>query len=60
MSFSKVNKNTYWVKASYINMEDPIKMIPKGLFIVHPKISKKSKNTFLGLKLRKICIVKVD
>ena len=57
--FQKVNKNTFWVKASYMNMEYPIEMKPKGLFIGHPKISKKSMNTLLGSELRKICIVKV-
>ena len=30
-SFWKVNKNTFWVKASCMNMEDPIEMKPKGL-----------------------------
>ena len=59
-SFWKVNKNTFWVKASYINMGDPIEMKPKGLFRGHPKISKKSKNTSLGLKLEEICLVKVN
>ena len=59
-SFWKVNKNTFWVKASYMNMEDPIEMIPKGLLRGHPKISKKSKNTYLGLKLEEIFFVKVD
>ena len=59
--FLKVNKNTFWVKASYMmNMEDPIEMIPKGLFRGHPKLSKKSRNTSLGLKLEEICLVKVD
>ena len=58
-SFWKVNKNTFWVKASYMNMEDPIEMKPKGLFRGHPKLSKKSKNTLLGSKLRELCIVKV-
>ena len=43
-----------------MNMEDPIEMKPKQLFIGHPKISKKSKNTLLGLKMREICIAKVD
>ena len=50
-SFCKVNKNTFWVKASYMNMEDSIDMIPKGLLRGHHKLSKKSKNTSLGLKL---------
>ena len=58
--FQKVNKNTFWVKASYINMEDPIEMRPKGLFRGHPKFSKTSKNTSLGLKLDEICLVKFD
>ena len=58
-SFQKVNKNTFWVKASYINTEDPIEVKPKGLFKGHRKISKKSKNTLLGSKLRETCIVKV-
>ena len=40
-------------------MEDPMKMKPKGLFIGHPKLYKKSKNTLIGLNLREICIVKV-
>ena len=59
-SFWKVNKNTFWVKASYMNMEDSIEMRPKGLLRGHPKLSKKSKNTSLGLKLEEICLVKVD
>ena len=59
-SFSKVNKNTFRVKAPYMNMEDPIKMNPKRLFRGYPKLSKKSTNTFWGLKLREICIVKID
>ena len=58
-SFQKVNKNTFWVKDSYMNMEDPIEVKPKGLFIGHPKLSKKSKNTLLGSKWREICIIKV-
>ena len=41
-------------------MEDPTEMKPKRLFRGHPKLSKKSKNTLLGLKLRKICMAKVD
>ena len=56
--FWKVNKNTFWVKASYMNMEDPIEMRPKGLLRGHPKLSKKSNNTSLGLKLEEICLVK--
>ena len=43
-----------------MNMEDPIEMKPKVLFIRHPKLSKKSNNTLLGSKLREICIAKVD
>ena len=58
-SFQKVNKNTFWVKAPYMNMEDPTEMKQKGLFRGHPKLSKKSNNTLIGLKLREICIVKV-
>ena len=42
-----------------MNMVDPIEMKPKRLFIGHPKLSKKSKNTLIGLKLREICIVQV-
>ena len=59
-SFWKVNKNTFWVKASYMNMEDSIEIRPKFLLRGHPNISKKSKNTSLGLKLEEICILKVD
>ena len=59
-SFQKVNKNTFWAKAHYMNMEDPIEMKPKRLFRGHPKLSKKSKNTLLGLKMREICLAKVD
>ena len=58
-SFSKVNKNTFWVKATYMSMEDPIEMKPKILFRRHLKLYKKSQNTSLGLKLEEICIVKV-
>ena len=58
-SFVKVNKNTFWVKASYMNVEDSIDMRPKGFLRVHLKLSKKSKNTVLGSKLMEICIVKV-
>ena len=43
-----------------MNMEDSIGIIPKGLFIGHPKLSKKSKNTSLGSKLRELCIGQVD
>ena len=59
-SFWKVNKNTFFVKASYMNMEDSIEMIPKGLLIGHLDISKKSKNTSLGSKLKELCIGEVD
>ena len=59
-SFWKVNKNTFWVKASYMNMEYSTEMRPKGLLRWHPKLSKKSKNTSLGLKLEDICLIKVD
>ena len=59
-SFQKGNKNTFWVKASYRNMEDSIDMELKGLFRGHPKLSKKSKNTSIGLKLEEICLIKVD
>ena len=45
-SFWKVNKNTFFVKASFMSMEYQIEMRPKGLLIGHLKISKKSKNTF--------------
>ena len=59
-SFWKVNKNTIFVKASYMNMEDSIEMRPKGLFRGNPKLSKKSKNTSLGSKLMELCIGQVD
>ena len=59
-SSSKVNKNTFWVKAYCINMEDPIEMKPKVLLRGHPKLSKKSMNTSLGSKLRGLCIGQVD
>ena len=42
-SFWKVNKDTFFVKASYANMEDSIEMRPKGLLRGHLKISKKSR-----------------
>ena len=51
-SIQKVHKNNFWVKASYMNMEDPIEVKPKGLFRGHIKLSKKSKNTLIRLKLR--------
>ena len=59
-SFWKVNKNTFFVKASYMSMEYQIEMIPKGLIIGHLNISKKSKNTSKESKLRKLCIGEVD
>ena len=55
-SFWKVNKNTFFVKASNLSMEYQIEMRPKGLIIGNLKISKKSKNTYKGSKLRKLCI----
>ena len=58
--FNKSTKTPFWVKAPYMKMEDPIEMKPKGLFRGHPKLSKKSKNTILGLKMRERCIAKVD
>ena len=59
-SFWKVNKNTFFVKASYISMEYQNEMRPKGLFRGHIKISNKSKNTSKESKLRNLCIVEVD
>ena len=59
-SFQKVIKNTFWVKSSYMNMEYSIEIKQKWLFRGHPKLSKKSKNTLLGLKMREIYIAKVD
>ena len=59
-SFLKVNKNTFFAKAYNLSMEYKNEMIPKGLFIGHHKISKKSKNTSLGSKLRDLCIGQVD
>ena len=58
--FKKSTKNTFWVKAPYMNMEDPIEMKLKVLFRGHPQRSKKSNSTLLGLKMREICIAKVD
>ena len=43
-----------------MNMEDSIEMRPKGLLRGHLKLSKKSKNTSLGSKLRDLYIGKVD
>ena len=57
--FEKSTKNTFLVKAYYMNMEEPIEMKQKRLFRGHLKISKKSKNTLLGLKLREIKIAQV-
>ena len=57
--FQKVNKNTFWVKASYISMEDPIELKSNMLFRGHHKLSKKSKNTSKSSKLKKLCIVEV-
>ena len=59
-SFWKVNKNTFFVKASYISMEYQISMRPKGLLRGHLKLSKKSKNTFIESKLKELCIGEVD
>ena len=59
-SFWKVNKNTFFVKASYMNMEYQIQMRPQILLRGHLKLSKKSKNTFKESKLRKLCIGEVD
>ena len=58
-SFWKVNKNTFFVKASYMSMEYKIYMRQKGLIRGHLKLSKKSKNTSKESKLRKLCIVEV-
>ena len=57
--FEKSTKTPFWVKASYMSMEDPIEMKPKGLIRGNPNIYKKFKNPLLGSKLREICIVKV-
>ena len=59
-SFWKVNKNIFFVKASYMSMEYKIEMRPKGLLIGHLKISKKSKNTCKESKLKKLYIGEVD
>ena len=58
-SFWKVNKNTFFVKASYMSMEYQKEMRPKGLIRGHLKLSKKSKNTSKSSKLKKLCIVEV-
>ena len=59
-SFWKVNKNTFFVKASNLSMEYQNKMRQNVLIIGHLNISKKSKNTSKESKLRKLCIVEVD
>ena len=41
-------------------MEDPIEMKPQWFLRGHPKLCKKSNNTLLGLKMREMCIAKVD
>ena len=43
-----------------MNVEDSVEIRPKGLLKGHPKLSKKSNNTSLGLKLEEIFLVKVD
>ena len=58
-SFWKVNKNIFFVNASYMSMEYKIEMRLRGLFIGHLNISKKSKNTSKSSKLKKLCIVEV-
>ena len=58
-SFWKVNKNTFFVKVSYMSMEYKIEMRTKGLIRGHLKLSKKSKNTSKSSKLKKLCIVEV-
>ena len=58
-SFWKVNKNTFFVKASNLRMEYKNDMIPKELIRGHLKLSKKSNNTSKSSKLKKLCIVEV-
>ena len=58
-SFWKVNKNTFFVKASNLSMEYQNEMRPKGLIREHAKLSKKSKKTPKSSKLKKLCIVEV-
>src|SRR3954469_16164659 len=57
--FWKVNKDIFWVKTHNLNMVNSIEMKPKGGFRRHRELSKMVKNTFIGLKLRKIHMVKV-
>ena len=58
-SFWKVNKNTFFVKVSYMNIEYQIEMRPKGLLRGHLNNSKKFKNNFKYSKLRKLYIGEV-
>ena len=58
-SFWKVNKNTFFVKASNLSMEYQIEMRPKGLIRGHLKLSIKSKNISKSSKLKKLYIVEV-
>ena len=53
-SFWKVNKNTFFVKTSYINMEDSIEMRPKGLLRGHLKISKKVQEHLQRVKIEEV------
>ena len=59
-SFWQVNKSPFFVKASYMNMEDSIEMRQKGFLRGHLEFSKKSKNTSLGSKLKELWIGEVD
>ena len=59
-SFLKVNKNTFFVKASNVSMEYQNEMRPNGLVIGNLKVSKKFKNTSKSSKLKKLCIVEVE
>ena len=59
-SFLKVNKNTFFIKASNLRIEYENAMRPKGLIRGHLKLSKKSQNTFKESKLRKLCIGEVN
>ena len=56
----KSQQKHIFYKSFIHEMEDSIEMRPKGLLRVHLKLSKKSKNTLLGSKLKEICIVKVS
>ena len=58
--FEKSTKTPFFVKASYMNMEDSIEMGQKGLLRGHLKLSKNSKNTLIGSKLKELCIGEVD